>query len=107
MCMCELRRVHLTFWSMNVLSYSFLDSCQEVKKRLSSDAAAAANRSGRWKDQMRKAAYNGCCRRVAQTRALYYVMWKLLESEKLVEPLVTVEMQLVRSCVSVVHGKFV
>ncbi|KAL3650829.1 hypothetical protein CASFOL_007232 [Castilleja foliolosa] len=68
---------------------------KEVKKRLSSDAAASANRSGRWKDQMRRAAHNGCCRRVSQTRALFFALWKLLESEVLVEPLMTVEIQLV------------
>ncbi|KAI3468240.1 hypothetical protein Pfo_024903 [Paulownia fortunei] len=67
---------------------------KEVKRRLSSDAAASANRSGRWKDQMRRAAHNGCCRRVAQTRALFSVIWKLLESEELVEPLMTIEVQL-------------
>ncbi|KAL3819028.1 hypothetical protein ACJIZ3_004933 [Penstemon smallii] len=67
---------------------------KEVKKRLSSDAAASANRSGRWKDQTRRAAHNGCCRRVAQTRALFSVLWKLLESEELVEPLITNEIQL-------------
>ncbi|KAK6161831.1 hypothetical protein DH2020_001672 [Rehmannia glutinosa] len=67
---------------------------KEVKRRLSSDAAASANRTGRWKDQMRRAAHNGCCRRVAQTRALFSVLWKLLESEELVEPLMTVEIQL-------------
>lgn len=53
---------------------------KEVKKRLSSEAAAAANRSGRWRNQMRRAAHNGCCRRVAQTRALFSVLWKLLTS---------------------------
>ncbi|XP_073285327.1 helicase and polymerase-containing protein TEBICHI isoform X1 [Primulina huaijiensis] len=68
---------------------------KEVKKRLSSDAAASANRSGRWKDQMQRAAHNGCCRRVAQTRALFSVLWKLLEAEELLEPLVTIETQLV------------
>ncbi|KAL6524100.1 hypothetical protein OROMI_031195 [Orobanche minor] len=76
-------------------SYPNLEkSQQEVKRRLNSDAAASANRSGRWKDQMRRAAHNGCCRRVAQTRALFSVLWKLLESEELVEPLMTVEIQL-------------
>ncbi|KZV31628.1 helicase and polymerase-containing protein TEBICHI [Dorcoceras hygrometricum] len=68
---------------------------KEVKKRLSSDAAASANRSGRWKDQMQKAAHNGCCRRVAQTRALFSVLWKLLEAEELLEPLMTIETRLV------------
>ncbi|XP_058200647.1 helicase and polymerase-containing protein TEBICHI isoform X1 [Rhododendron vialii] len=68
---------------------------KEVKKRLSSEAAAAASRSGRWKNQMRIAAHNGCCRRVAQTRALYSVLWKLLISEGLVEALLSIEIPLV------------
>ncbi|XP_020550378.1 helicase and polymerase-containing protein TEBICHI [Sesamum indicum] len=67
---------------------------KEVKRRLSSDAAGSANRSGRWKDQTRRAAHNGCCRRVAQTRALFSVLWKLLESEELVEPLMMIEVRL-------------
>ncbi|KAF8407042.1 hypothetical protein HHK36_006167 [Tetracentron sinense] len=68
---------------------------KEVKKRLSSEAAAAANRNGRWKNQMRRAAHNGCCRRVAQTRALGSVLWKLLISEELVEALINIENPLV------------
>ncbi|KAM7459401.1 hypothetical protein LguiA_036395 [Lonicera macranthoides] len=68
---------------------------KEVKKRLSSEAAAAANRNGRWKNQMRRAAHNGCCRRVAQTRALCSVFWKLLASEGLCEALMTIETPLV------------
>ncbi|XP_077220020.1 MUS308 and mammalian DNA polymerase-like protein isoform X2 [Tasmannia lanceolata] len=68
---------------------------KEVKKRLSSEAAAAANRDGRWRNQMRRAAHNGCCRRVAQTRALGSVLWKLLISEDLVEPLTSIESPLV------------
>lgn len=68
---------------------------KEVKKRLSSEAAAAASRSGRWKNQMRIAAHNGCCRRVAQTRALCSVLWKLLISEELVEALLSIEIPLV------------
>ncbi|MCH98936.1 DNA polymerase theta-like, partial [Trifolium medium] len=44
---------------------------------------------------MRKAAHNGCCRRVAQTRALCSVLWKLLVSEKLVEVLMEIEIPLV------------
>ncbi|KAK9273993.1 hypothetical protein L1049_018807 [Liquidambar formosana] len=68
---------------------------KEVKKRLSSEAAAAANRSGRWKNQMRRAAHNGCCRRVAQTRALCSVLWKLLISEELIESLMNIEIPLV------------
>ncbi|XP_019052387.1 PREDICTED: helicase and polymerase-containing protein TEBICHI isoform X2 [Nelumbo nucifera] len=68
---------------------------KEVKKRLSSEVAAAANRSGRWKNQMRKAAHNGCCRRVAQIRALGSVLWKLLVSEELSETLTNIENPLV------------
>ncbi|CAH1422442.1 unnamed protein product [Lactuca virosa] len=40
-------------------------------------------------------ARNGCCKRAAQTRALSSVLLKLLTSEKLLEPLVTIEMPLV------------
>ncbi|KAF7112344.1 hypothetical protein RHSIM_RhsimUnG0237900 [Rhododendron simsii] len=68
---------------------------KEVKKRLSSEAAAAASRSDRQKNQMRIAAHNGCRRRVAQTRALYSVPWKLLISEELVEALLSIEIPLV------------
>ncbi|KAK3016372.1 hypothetical protein RJ639_005365 [Escallonia herrerae] len=68
---------------------------KEAKRRLSIEAAAAANRSGRWKNQMRRAAHNGCCRRVAQTRALCSVLWKLLTSEELIEALMTIETPLV------------
>ncbi|GAV78351.1 DEAD domain-containing protein/Helicase_C domain-containing protein/DNA_pol_A domain-containing protein, partial [Cephalotus follicularis] len=68
---------------------------KEVKKRLSSEVAAAANRCGRWKNQMRRAAHNGCCRRVAQTRALCSVLWKLLISEELLEVLMNIEIPLV------------
>ncbi|KAL8244776.1 hypothetical protein R6Q59_011034 [Mikania micrantha] len=67
---------------------------KEIKKRLPSEVAAAANQKGRWKNQMRRAAHNGCCRRVAQTRALSSVLWKLLTTENLREPLVTTEMPL-------------
>lgn len=45
---------------------------------------------------MRRAAHNGCCRRVAQTRALCSVLWKLLVSEELVEVLMGIEIPLVR-----------
>ncbi|MBA0816932.1 hypothetical protein Gohar_001542, partial [Gossypium harknessii] len=68
----------------------------EVKKRLSSEAAAAANQSGRWKNQMRRASHNGCCHRVAQTRALYSAFWKLLISEKLIDVFSYIETPLVR-----------
>ncbi|CAK9312933.1 unnamed protein product [Citrullus colocynthis] len=68
---------------------------KEVKKRLSGEAASAANRSGQWKNQMRRVAHNGCCRRVAQTRALCSVLWKLIISEKLLEALNNIEIPLV------------
>ncbi|KAM1247252.1 hypothetical protein TB2_043362 [Malus domestica] len=68
---------------------------KEVKKRLSSEAAAAANRNGRWKNQMRRAAHNGCCRRAAQIRALCSVLWKLLVAEGLTEALLNIEIPLV------------
>ncbi|KAL2318229.1 hypothetical protein Fmac_032105 [Flemingia macrophylla] len=68
---------------------------KEVKKRLSSEDAAVANQCGRWRNQMRRVAHNGCCRRVAQTRALCSVLWKLLVSEELVEVLMGIEIPLV------------
>ncbi|KAM6544675.1 hypothetical protein CsatB_025411 [Cannabis sativa] len=68
---------------------------KEVKKRLSSEAATAANQNGRWKNQMRRAAHNGCCRRVAQIRALCSVLWKLIVSDELTEALLNVEIPLV------------
>ncbi|XP_062109140.1 helicase and polymerase-containing protein TEBICHI [Humulus lupulus] len=68
---------------------------KEVKKRLSSEAATAANQNGRWRNQMRRAAHNGCCRRVAQTRALCSVLWKLIVSDELTEALLNVEIPLV------------
>lgn len=68
---------------------------KEVKKRLSSEALAAANRSGRWKNQMRRAAHNGCCRRVAHTRALSSALWKILVSEELDQVLMNIEIPLV------------
>ncbi|KAL0698098.1 hypothetical protein Bca4012_054220 [Brassica carinata] len=68
---------------------------KEVKKRLSPEAAEAANRSGRWRNQIRRVAHNGCCRRVAQTRALCSAFWKILVSEELLEALETTEMPLV------------
>jgi len=69
---------------------------QEVKKRLSGEVAAAANRAGRWSNQMGRVAHNGCCRRVAQVRALHSILWKLIISEGLVQVLRSVEMPLVR-----------
>lgn len=90
--------IHLSLKRFSIKAQSLkLQFLQEVKKRLSSDAAASANRGGRWKDQTRRAAHNGCGRRVSQTRALFYALWKLLESEELVEPLMTTEIGLVRN----------
>ncbi|KAM0921821.1 hypothetical protein ACQ4PT_006730 [Festuca glaucescens] len=66
-----------------------------VKRRLHSEAAAAANRDGRWRNQMHKAAHNGCCKRAAQTTALGSVLRKLLVSEKLNDLVETVEGPLV------------
>ncbi|XP_042440198.1 helicase and polymerase-containing protein TEBICHI-like [Zingiber officinale] len=66
-----------------------------VKKRLPSHVSAAANRDGRWKNQMRKAAHNGCCRRVAQIRALSSFLLKLIASEGLAEVLSKIEYPLV------------
>ncbi|CAN6826846.1 unnamed protein product, partial [Brassica oleracea] len=68
---------------------------KEVKKRLSPEATEAANRSGRWRNQIRRVAHNGCCRRVAQTRALCSALWKILVSEELIEALTATEMPLV------------
>lgn len=48
---------------------------------------------------MRRAAHNGCCRRVAQTRALCSVLWKLLVSENLTESLINIEVPLVKSLI--------
>lgn len=69
---------------------------QEVKKRLSGEIAAAANRAGRWSNQMGRVAHNGCCRRAAQVRALHSILWKLIISEGLVQVLRSLEMPLVR-----------
>uniref|UniRef100_A0A0D3HTH3 Helicase and polymerase-containing protein TEBICHI n=1 Tax=Oryza barthii TaxID=65489 RepID=A0A0D3HTH3_9ORYZ len=66
-----------------------------VKRRLHNEAAAAANRDGRWRNQMHKAAHNGCCRRAAQTRALCSVLRKLLVSQNLNDLLETIEGPLV------------
>ncbi|KAH9300440.1 hypothetical protein KI387_012023, partial [Taxus chinensis] len=69
---------------------------QEVKKQLSGEVAAAANRAGRWMNQMGRVAHNGCCRRVAQVRALHSNLWKLIVSEGLVHVLRSLEMPLVK-----------
>ncbi|XP_015698275.1 helicase and polymerase-containing protein TEBICHI [Oryza brachyantha] len=66
-----------------------------VKRRLHHEAAAAATRDGRWRNQMHKAAHNGCCRRAAQTRALGSVLRKLLVSHNLNGLLETIEGPLV------------
>jgi len=44
---------------------------------------------------MHKAAHNGCCRRAAQTRALYAVLKKLLVSQNLNDLVDTIEGPLV------------
>ncbi|KAL6006246.1 hypothetical protein ACLOJK_040292 [Asimina triloba] len=79
---------------------------KEVKKRLSGEAAAAAMRDGRWRNQMRSAAHNGCCRRVAQTRALHSVLWKLLISENLTEVLSTIESPLLNPTYTASGGPY-
>lgn len=61
-----------------------------------SHVAAAANRDGRWINQMRKAAHNGCCRRVAQIRALSSFLLKPIASEGLSEVLSKIEYPLVQ-----------
>ncbi|KAJ4750728.1 DNA polymerase I [Rhynchospora pubera] len=66
-----------------------------VKKRLSGEVAAAANRDGRWRNQMHKAAHNGCCRRSAQIRALASVLGKLIMSENLSDVFLKIESPLV------------
>ncbi|RCV18574.1 hypothetical protein SETIT_3G311900v2 [Setaria italica] len=66
-----------------------------VKRRLHSEGASAANRDGRWRNQMHKAAHNGCCRRAAQTKALYTVLNKLLVSQNLYDLVHTIEGPLV------------
>lgn len=75
---------------------------QEVKKRLSNEVAAAANRDGRWRNQTHRAAYNGCCHRVAQIRVLHSALWKLLTVQKLIQPLTTIEIPLVSLVVTLV-----
>ncbi|MQM13838.1 hypothetical protein Taro_046767, partial [Colocasia esculenta] len=62
-----------------------------VKKRLTSEVAAAASRDGRWRNQMRRAAHDGCCRRVAQIRALTFILWAMLVSENLIIVLADIE----------------
>ena len=54
-----------------------------------------ATRDGKWRNQMRLVAYNGCCRRVSQIRALGPVLWNLLISEDLVTTLTDIESPLV------------
>lgn len=68
---------------------------QEVRKRLPGEIAAAANRAGRWINQMGCVAHNGCCRRTAHVWALHLALWKLLVSEELHQPLLQLEMPLV------------
>ena len=73
----------------------FLYLLQEVKKRLSGEIAAAANRAGRWSNQMGRVAHNGYCRRATQVHALHSILWKLIISEGLVQVLRSLEMPLV------------
>ncbi|KAI5071714.1 hypothetical protein GOP47_0013965 [Adiantum capillus-veneris] len=68
---------------------------QEIKRRLPGNLAAKASREGRWINQMGRVAHNGCCRRVAQIRALHSVIWKLVVAEGLNQPLLQQEMPLV------------
>ncbi|KAH9571445.1 hypothetical protein CY35_02G094300 [Sphagnum magellanicum] len=69
---------------------------QEVKRRLPGEVAAAASRAGRWMNQMGRVAHNGCCRRAAQVWALHSAFWKLLQAEGLHQPLLQLEMPLVK-----------
>ncbi|XP_024542477.1 helicase and polymerase-containing protein TEBICHI-like isoform X1 [Selaginella moellendorffii] len=69
---------------------------QLVKRRLPGEVAAAASRAGRWTNQMKNEAHNGCCRRAAQIRGLHSVLYKLLLSEALHDPLMRLEMPMVR-----------
>ncbi|CAK9217649.1 unnamed protein product [Sphagnum jensenii] len=69
---------------------------QEVKRRLPGEVAAAASRAGRWMNQMGRVAHNGCCRRAAQVWALHSAFWKLLQAEGLHQPLMQLEMPLVK-----------
>ncbi|GJN13402.1 hypothetical protein PR202_gb00096 [Eleusine coracana subsp. coracana] len=71
------------------------DSSELVKRRLHSEGTATANRDGRWRNQMHKAAHNGCCRRAALTRALSSVLKKLLVCQNLDSLVETIEGPLV------------
>ncbi|XP_078170110.1 helicase and polymerase-containing protein TEBICHI-like [Carex rostrata] len=59
------------------------------------EVVAAASRDGRWRNQMHKAAHNGCCRRSAQIRALASVLGKRIVSENLSNMLLKIESPLV------------
>ncbi|MQL99159.1 hypothetical protein Taro_031882 [Colocasia esculenta] len=72
-------------------SISEKGSINVVKKWLTSEAAAVASRDGRWRNQLRRAAHDGCCRRVAQIRALTSVLWVMLVSENLINVLADIE----------------
>lgn len=56
---------------------------------------------------MRRAAHNGCCRRVALTKALFSALWKLLVSEELDQVLMSIEIPLVwLLTLSLLYGVF-
>nr|GEX05079.1 helicase and polymerase-containing protein TEBICHI [Tanacetum cinerariifolium] len=72
-----------------------LQGIAEVKKRLSSKVEAAANQKSRWKNRIRRAAHNSCCRRAAQIRALSSVLWQFPTTKNPQQPLSTIKMPLV------------
>ncbi|XP_078428981.1 MUS308 and mammalian DNA polymerase-like protein isoform X2 [Wolffia australiana] len=74
-----------------------------VRKRLSTEMVAAANRDGKWRNQMRLAAHNGCCKRVAQTRALGSILWHLLITEDLIPSLIHIENPMVHVLADMEH----
>eukprot|EP00850_Spirogloea_muscicola_P019963 SM000203S06139 [mRNA] locus=s203:219205:230833:+ [translate_table: standard] len=69
---------------------------QKVVQHLPSEVAASAARAGRWVRQVGRVSHDGCCRRVAQVRALHGVLGKTVLSEGLQISLSSVEMPLVR-----------
>eukprot|EP00850_Spirogloea_muscicola_P023061 SM000326S12429 [mRNA] locus=s326:82656:94371:+ [translate_table: standard] len=69
---------------------------QKVVQHLPPEVAAFAARAGRWARQVGRVSHDGCCRRVAQVRALHGVLGKMVLSEGLQISLSSVEMPLVR-----------
>eukprot|EP00850_Spirogloea_muscicola_P005539 SM000025S08434 [mRNA] locus=s25:718080:729951:- [translate_table: standard] len=69
---------------------------QKVVQHLPPEVAASAARAGRWARQVGRVSHDGCCRRVAQVRALHGVLGKMILSEDLQISLSSVEMPLVR-----------